>query len=55
MFTKSLVIQYADGTSFKSVFEDEEFVSDEDIIAITISEIKAHNGEDVARVMVVEK
>jgi len=55
MFTKNLVIQYADGTSFKSVFEDEEFVSNEDIVATTISEIKAHNGKDVVRVMIVEK
>lgn len=48
---------YWDARTFenKSVFEDEEFVSNEDTIATTISEIKANNGKDVARVMIVEK
>ena len=55
MFTKNLVIQYPDGAFFKSVFEDEEFVSSEEIIETTIKEIKAHNGKDVSRVLIVEK
>lgn len=55
MFTENLVIQYTDGTSFKSVFEDEEFVSNEEIIATTVQEIKARNGKDVSRVLIVEK
>ena len=55
MFTENLVIQYIDGASFKSMFEDEEFVSNEEIIETTIKEIKAQNGKDVSRVLIVEK